>query len=69
MKERENRDQLVIATKYTAPYKLATFGKGKAANAAKSQNKTNQAAMNIVCTVCRQAFVSLSVCQSVASTP
>ena len=32
---------------------------GKAANTAKSQTKTNQAAMNIVCTVCRQAFVSL----------
>ena len=31
---------------------------GKAANAAKSQIKTNQAAMNIVCSVCRQTFVS-----------
>ncbi|KAI1797670.1 At2g23090 like protein [Ganoderma leucocontextum] len=30
---------------------------GKAANAAKSQTKTNQAAMNIVCTVCRQTFL------------
>lgn len=30
----------------------------KAANSAKSQIKTNQAAMNIVCSVCRQTFVS-----------
>ena len=42
---------------------------GKAANAAKSQTKTNQAAMNIVCTVCRQAFVSPSIRQLAASTP
>ncbi|RPD63170.1 DUF1909-domain-containing protein [Lentinus tigrinus ALCF2SS1-7] len=30
---------------------------GKAANAAKSQTKTNQAALNIVCQTCRQAFL------------